>query len=184
MKNVAKTVDDYDFISGTASTASEILDDLHTGKLDLGALKNLTNSGQNLAGMSDEKSRAYAKYTRFVQDLVNSNLRLNNGVQTEGDAWRELKSIAANGTSYDNETAKDALKRVLEKASGSLERGAAHLDSRKKTFGDEQFEGYQPQLDSWAARRAAIQERLKAAQAPAAPAPTAAPGGFRVIRQH
>lgn len=86
LKNVAKTVDDYDFISGTAATASEILDDLNSGKLDLGAVKNLVNSGQNLSGMSDEKSRAYAKYTRFVQDLVNSNLRLNNGVQTEGDA--------------------------------------------------------------------------------------------------
>ena len=186
LKNVAKTVDDYDFINQTSGTASEILDDLNSGKLDLGMMKNLINSGQNLAGVSDEKSRAYAKYTRFIQDLVNSNLRLNNGVQTEGDAWRELKSIAANGTSYDNETAKDALKRVLEKASGSLERGAAHLDSRKKTFGDEPFSGYDTQLENWAARRADIQERLKAMQQPKADAPAAAPasGGFRVIKAH
>lgn len=185
LKNVQKTVDDYDFINTTAGQAADILDDIKTGKLDLGLVKNMLNSGQNIAGMSDDKSRAYAKYTRFVQDLVNSNLRLNNGVQTEGDAWRELKSIAANGTNYDNATAEDALKRVIEKANGAADRGRAHIESRKKTFGEDPFEGYNDTVTGWKSRMDAINERLKGYDAPKATAAApAAPGGFRVIRQH
>lgn len=185
LKNVAKTIDDYDFINTTAGQAADILGDIKSGKLDLGLMKNLINSGQNMAGMSDEKSRAYAKYTRFVQDLVNSNLRLNNGVQTEGDAWRELKAIAANGTSYDNDTAVDALKRVIEKANGAADRGRAHLESRKKTFGEEPFEGYNDTVNGWRSRLDTINERIKGYEQPKAASPASpAPGGFRVIRQH
>jgi hypothetical protein len=36
LKNVAKTMDDYDFINTTAGQAADILDDLKTGKLNLG----------------------------------------------------------------------------------------------------------------------------------------------------
>jgi hypothetical protein len=180
LKNVAKTIDDYDFINSTAGQAADILDDLKTGKLDLGMLKNGTNTLQNMAGMSDDKSRAYARYTRFVQDLVNSNLRLNNGVQTEGDAWRELKAIAANGTSYDNKTAAEALERVIDKAGTAAARGRAHLESRKATFGPEPFEGYSDTVNGWQSRLDAINERRKGYAKPAEAAP-AAPGKARFL---
>jgi hypothetical protein len=185
LKNVAKTIDDYDFINTTAGQAADILDDIKNKRLDLGLFKNGANTARNMAGMSDEQSRAYARYTRFVQDLVNSNLRLNNGVQTEGDAWREMKSIAANGTSYDNDTAAQALERVIDKASGAASRGRAHLESRKKTFGEEPFEGYNDTVNGWQSRLDAIAERRKGyAQPETTPAAPAAPGGFKVIRQH
>jgi hypothetical protein len=72
-----------------------VLDDLHTGKLDLGMFKNWLNSGQNMAGISDEQSRAFARYQQFLQKVANDNLLLNKGVQTEGDAYREMKAIGA-----------------------------------------------------------------------------------------
>jgi hypothetical protein len=183
LKNVAKTMDDYDFINTTAGQAADILDDLKTGKLNLGMLNNPANSAKNMAGMSDDQSRAYARYTRFVQDLVNSNLRLNNGVQTEGDAWREMKSIAANGTSYDNKTAEQALERVIDKARGAADRGIAHLDTRKKTFGEEPFEPYNDLTQGWKTRLDTIDQRRKSYAQPEAPA-APAPGGFRVIKAH
>lgn len=185
LKNVAKTIDDYDFINSTAGQAADILDDIKSGKLDLGFLNNPANAGRNMAGLSNDQSRAYTRYTRFVQDLVNSNLRLNNGVQTEGDAWRELKSIAANGTSYDNATAAEALERVIDKANGAASRGRAHLESRKKTFGEEPFEGYNDTVNGWQVRLDAINERRKAynaAKPEAAPAAPAKGGTFKVIR--
>lgn len=183
LKNVAKTVDDYDFINTTAGQAADLLDDIKSGKLDLGLMKNMISSGQNVAGMSDDKSRAYARYTRFVQDLVNSNLRLNNGVQTEGDAWREMKSIAANGTSFDNQTAAEALERVIDKAGGAASRGRAHLESRKKTFGEEPFEGYSDTVNGWQTRLDAINERRKGYAKPQAASPASpAPGGFKVLK--
>jgi hypothetical protein len=183
LKNVAKTIDDYDFINSTAGQAADILDDIKTGKLDLGMLKNAGNTARNMAGMSDDQSRSYARYTRFIQDLVNSNLRLNNGVQTEGDAWRELKAIAANGTSYDNKTAAEALERVIDKAGTAASRGRAHLESRKATFGPEPFEGYADTVNGWQSRLDAINERRKGYAQPEAPA-APAPGGFRVIKAH
>jgi hypothetical protein len=58
--------------------------------------------------------------------------------------------------------------------------------SESATFGEEPFAGYDTQLENWAARRADIQQRLKAMQQPKADAPAAAPasGGFRVIKAH
>jgi hypothetical protein len=182
LKNVGESMEKYDYLNQSASNASDILADLNKGTLDLGAMKNLVNSGKNVAGMSDEASRAYAKYNQFIQQLVNDNLRLNKGVQTEGDAYRELKSLQSNGTTYDNETAKEALKRIITKSQEAvLKRGTAYLDTHKKTYGDEPFAPYDEMAQGWKNNFENINGRL-AAPAPSAAAPAAAPGGFRVIK--
>lgn len=63
------------------------------GKLKFGPVSNLANSALNAAGMSTEESRNFATFKSSLEKLRNDSLRLNSGVQTEGDAqraWNEL----------------------------------------------------------------------------------------------
>lgn len=62
-------------------------------KLDFGPIKNLANSALNAAGMSTESSRNLSSFKSEMEKLRNDSLRLNKGVQTDGDAqraWNEL----------------------------------------------------------------------------------------------
>lgn len=66
---------------------------LETGKLDFGPVKNVANNLRNLAGASTEQSRNFATFKSSMEKLRNDSLRLNKGVQTDGDAqraWNEL----------------------------------------------------------------------------------------------
>lgn len=81
-------------------TASSINADLGTiaqqitdGKLSFGPVSNLVNAGRNAAGASTEQSRNFASFKASLEKLRNDSLRLNKGVQTDGDAqraWNEL----------------------------------------------------------------------------------------------
>jgi hypothetical protein len=66
---------------------------LESGTLQFGPIRNLVNTGKNLAGISDEESRAFATFKSTLEKLRNDSLKLNTGVQTDGDAqraWNEL----------------------------------------------------------------------------------------------
>ena len=56
-------------------------------------MSNLINAGRNAAGISSEQSRNFASFKSTLERLRNESLRLNTGVQTDGDAqraWNEL----------------------------------------------------------------------------------------------
>lgn len=66
---------------------------IESGQLKFGPVRNLLNTGKNVAGVSDEESRAFGTFKSTLEKLRNDSLRLNSGVQTEGDAqraWNEL----------------------------------------------------------------------------------------------
>jgi hypothetical protein len=63
------------------------------GKLTFGPVENLMNRARNLSGRSTEQSANFASFQSSLEKLRNDSLRLNSGVQTEGDAqraWNEL----------------------------------------------------------------------------------------------
>jgi len=66
------------------------------GKLALGPVQNVWSEGRNIAGQSSENSRNYASFKSSLEKLRNDSLRLNKGVQTEGDAQRAWNEILAN----------------------------------------------------------------------------------------
>lgn len=66
------------------------------GKLPLGLLTNLNYKAENLTGLSSPESRNYASFQANLERLRNESLRLNKGVQTEGDAVRAWNEILAN----------------------------------------------------------------------------------------
>lgn len=84
---------------GTASSINSDLDaidgQITSGKLKFGPASNLINRGMNAAGASSEESRNFASFQANMEKLRNDSLRLNKGVQTDGDAqraWNELFS--------------------------------------------------------------------------------------------
>lgn len=85
---------------GTASAINAdlgaISGQIATGGLDLGPVKNLASQAQNKLGLSDEKSRNFATLNSTLEKLRNDTLRLNKGVQTEGDAQRAWNELISN----------------------------------------------------------------------------------------
>lgn len=66
------------------------------GKLNFGPVNNLLNKGRNMAGMSNEESRNMASFRSTLEKLRNDSLRLNVGIQTDGDAQREWAALFEN----------------------------------------------------------------------------------------
>lgn len=84
---------------GTASSINADLEGvtrlIDSGKLDLGLISNTTGKVLNYAGISTESSRNLNTFKATLEKLRNDSLRLNKGVQTDGDAqraWNELLS--------------------------------------------------------------------------------------------
>lgn len=84
--------------SGIQSDLARVQNQLETGKLSFGPISNLINQGRNLAGVSNEESRNFASFKSTLEKLRNDSLRLNAGVQTDGDAQRAWNELFANIT--------------------------------------------------------------------------------------
>lgn len=134
---------------GTASAIQSDLSALdkqiESGKLDLGPVNNLTSRARNALGMSSEQSRNYASYLSTLEKLRNDSLRLNKGVQTEGDAQRAWNELISN--SNDPKVVRQRLSEIqaINKRAAELRR--LNIDNIRTNYGLEPLEvsGYQNQ---------------------------------------
>lgn len=86
-------IDKLSVARSTDADLGAIAAQIQKGELKFGPIRNLVNTGKNIAGVSDEESRAFGTFKSTLEKLRNDSLRLNTGVQTEGDAqraWNEL----------------------------------------------------------------------------------------------
>jgi hypothetical protein len=88
----------------------KLIQDIESKKLNFSAFSNAKNSLKNAINSSDPESQAYADFQSTLMDLNNAGLRLNSGVQTEGDAQRNLKALMS--STGDTETVLNALKKI------------------------------------------------------------------------
>lgn len=95
---------------GLGSDIAGIADRLRKGEIKLGPLNNLTYRGLNAAGASSSESRAYQSMVSTFEKMRNDSLRLNNGVQTEGDAQRAWDELLGNLS--DNANVVEQLSRI------------------------------------------------------------------------
>ncbi len=103
------------------------------GDLELGPVKNYLMAGQNAVGMSSEVSRNYASFKSTLEKLRNDSLRLNKGVQTEGDAQRAWKEIVANMN--DVELVKERLQEVQAINQRAADLRKVNLDIVRQNYG-------------------------------------------------
>jgi hypothetical protein len=97
-----KQVNESLFALGTASSINSRIDKT-TKQLDSGLLTpSLLNSAESWAagkvGVSTPQQRAFNSFKSDLEKLRNDSLRLNKGVQTEGDAQRAWNEILTNLT--------------------------------------------------------------------------------------
>jgi hypothetical protein len=65
-------------------------------RLALGPAQNVVSAGRNLTGLSSPNSVNYASFRSELERMRNESLRLNAGVQTDGDAQRAWNELITN----------------------------------------------------------------------------------------
>lgn len=101
---------------------------LEKGDLNLSLGKNITSRARNLVGASTPESRNFASFKASLEKLRNDSLRLNKGVQTEGDAiraWNEL---------FDNINDENVVKQRLKEIRNINKRAANVQKSKIKNL--------------------------------------------------
>jgi hypothetical protein len=152
-----KSIDNYNGLIGTSADVSEVINTLESGKLKLSPTDNFTNAFKTAAGKSDEASRAFTKFKSTLETLRNQSLRLNTGVQTEGDAVRALNEFLANYSSFDTKTALQQFKTVQQK----FKIAENSLKNRIVTTGSQYGQDYTPFLGSSAGAKTYSEDQLK-----------------------
>jgi hypothetical protein len=93
LKMQGEAIDALGASASINKTLNQKLQQIEKGELKFGLTGNLINKGMNVAGMSTQESRNFASFMSDLERMRNESLRLNSGVQTEGDAqraWNEL----------------------------------------------------------------------------------------------
>ena len=88
-----ETLDKLSIANNNNVKLKEFESKISNGELDLGLFSNIAGNVRNRAGMSNESSRNLTSFKSSIEKLRNDSLRLNTGVQTDGDAqraWNEL----------------------------------------------------------------------------------------------
>ena len=118
---------------------------IDSGKLQLGPVNNLLAKGKNLIGASDESSRNLATFQSTLEKLRNDSLRLNKGVQTEGDAQRAWNEMIANIN--DPKVVKQRLGEIQKINERAANLRKMNVENIRQNFGVEPLDtgGYQNQ---------------------------------------
>lgn len=191
LTDLSKNEEKYGTIAQISSEGAQVLDDLNSGKLDLGMVRNLENSGRNMVGQSNEQSRAYARYKQFIQKLANTEMLKANGVQTEGDAFRVMQEIAAGGANYDTAAAKEAIVKLIHRNKEAvLGNGRTIYSAYEGAYGADNpaLSPFGQKFGTYEKTFGDIDKRLESYNKPAptpgaaAPASPKATGGFRVVK--
>ena len=109
-----------------------------SGKLNLGLISNLTGKARNYVGMSDESSRNLSSFRSTLEKLRNDSLRLNTGVQTDGDAQRAWNELLENIN--DPELVKQRLGEIAEINARGAELQKLQVESIRSNYDSEPFD--------------------------------------------
>ena len=122
-----------------------VIDTIESGQLKLGPVQNKISGAMNWLGNSDENSRNFATFQSTLEKLRNDSLRLNKGVQTEGDAVRAWDEILKNVT--DEKFVAQRLKEVQKINERAADLKKLSIDQIRTNFGAEpmDYSGLQSQ---------------------------------------
>ena len=93
LKSQSEDLEGIGIAKGINADLENIEKQIDNKELKLGPAENLKSEAKNYIGKSDANSQNYASFKATLEKQRNDSLRLNKGVQTEGDAvraWNEL----------------------------------------------------------------------------------------------
>jgi hypothetical protein len=162
-----EAVDAIGVVGGINADLKALEDQIGSKKLSFGPVSNLVNTGRNMAGMSSAESRNFATFKSNMERLRNESLRLNTGVQTDGDAQRAWNEL------FQNITDTDLVKQRLQEIQRINKRGAElqklKVDNVRANYGYEPLD-VSTQMNQQPALQGGVNDTPKM------------PEGFRVIR--
>lgn len=126
--------------TNAANTASAIntsldkhLSRIGSKTLEFGMVSNLLNKGKIAANVSDTEARNYQEFVSDLEKLRNDSLRLNSGVQTDGDAQRAWNELVANLN--DTDYVKQRLQTIKELNQRAERLRRANVDMIRENYG-------------------------------------------------
>ena len=96
MKMILENQEGLSIAGSLDATLAKFETQIMDGSLDLGLLMNPYSAARNYVGQSNPNSRNYNSFMAGLEKMRNDSLRLNSGVQTEGDAQRAWNELVAN----------------------------------------------------------------------------------------
>jgi len=96
LKLVQEYRDEMATSSSISSDLKSIVGQLKSGQLDLGPINNAINEIKLSTNSKDAEASNYGTFKATLEKIRNDSLRLNKGVQTEGDSVRAFNEIAKN----------------------------------------------------------------------------------------
>lgn len=111
---------------------------LEDGSLNLSPLTNMQYGLRNAAGLSTPESANFQSFKSTLEKMRNDSLRLNNGVQTEGDAQRAWNELMASIT--DERVVKQRLKEIREINKRGANLQNLQIDTVYNNFGSDRPE--------------------------------------------
>lgn len=126
-------------IAGNIQTDLAKLDgQIATGELKLGLIRNPWNAARNWAGESTPESENYNTFRTTLERLRNDSLRLNKGVQTEGDAQRAWAELM--GNINDDKVVRKRLAEIQQLNKRAESQKRMQIDVIRQNFGVEPFD--------------------------------------------
>jgi len=147
--------------SGVQMDIARIEKQLQEGKLDFGPVSNLVDRGLNATGLSTERSRNFGSFKATLEKMRNDSLRLNTGVQTDGDAqraWNELFSSI-----NDKELVQQRLAEIKNINARAVQLRKMNVDGIRANYGRDPLDTskYEPPASAPAAPANDIDDLLK-----------------------
>lgn len=133
-----EALDKLSIASNNNKKLLEVKKQIEDGKLNLGLISNLTGKARNYVGMSDESSRNLSSFRSTLEKLRNDSLRLNTGVQTDGDAQRAWNELLENIN--DPELVKQRLGEIAEINARGAELQKLQVESIRSNYDSEPFD--------------------------------------------
>lgn len=126
-KNINKDVDKFDNL-------------IADGKLEFGVIDTMGDFVRGVTGFQGEEEINTSKFKSFISKLRNDSLRLNKGVQTEGDAQRVMDELFNAFDSNDEKVIQEKLREIKVINERAIELRKRQIKNRRQSQNVKDFD--------------------------------------------
>ena len=121
--------------SNTTADLRNLTRQIDKGEINLSLVGNALTKTKSFVGLGGEEGAKLSDLEKTIYKIRDDTLRLNKGVQTEGDAKRELETLI--GSMNDPVKVRAALIRIEKINARAVQLKSAILQNRRKAYGFE-----------------------------------------------